>query len=87
MNIGFAMCGSFCTFAQVFPVIEQLAITHNVVPIFSENVCHTDSRFGNAEDHIHRAESICGCSILRTIPQVEPIGPKKLLDILRRQAQ
>ena len=82
MNIGFAMCGSFCTFSQVFPVMEQLAAAHNVIPIFSENVYHTDSRFGRAEDHLHRAESLCKCSVLHTIPQVEPIGPRKLLDIL-----
>ena len=24
MNIGFAMCGSFCTFSKVFPIMEQL---------------------------------------------------------------
>ena len=48
MNIGFAMCGSFCTFEKVFPVMEQLAGEHEVIPIFSEIVHKTDSRFGTA---------------------------------------
>ena len=82
MHIGFAMCGSFCTFAQVFPVMEELAKAHEVIPIFSQIVCTTDSRFGTFESHIQRAEKICGREILRTIEQVEPIGPKKLLDAL-----
>jgi len=82
MNIGFAMCGSFCTFSQVFPVMERLALSHRVVPIFSTVSCTTDSRFGTAEEFIVRAEKICGMQPLRTIAQVEPIGPKKLLDAL-----
>ena len=82
MNIGFAMCGSFCTFAQVFPVMEQLAGNHNVIPIFSDNAYTIDSRFGSAKEHIARAEAICKSKVLHTIAQVEPIGPKKLLDIL-----
>ena len=82
MNIGFAMCGSFCTFAQVFPVMEQLAGNHNVIPIFSDNAYTIDSRFGSAKEHIARAEVICKNKVLHTIAQVEPIGPKKLLDIL-----
>ena len=82
MNIGFAMCGSFCTFSQVFPVMEQLCKEHNVIPIFSQVVCSTDSRFGKAADHILQAERICGQSPWNSIAQVEPIGPKKLLDAL-----
>ena len=82
MIIGFAMCGSFCTFSQVFPVMECLAAEHQVIPIFSTVVCSVDSRFGTAQAHIQRAQEICGTEPLCTIPQVEPIGPKKLLDAL-----
>ncbi len=82
MNIGFALCGSFCTYEQVFPAMEAVAKEHSVVPIFS-NISYTaDSRFGTHQEHIQKAEKICGCSILHTIEQVEPIGPKKLLDAL-----
>lgn len=82
MTVGFALCGSFCTYAQVFPVMEQLAKHHSVIPIFSFASAETDSRFGSAAAHLKRAEEICGNSVLQTIAEVEPIGPKKLLDAL-----
>ena len=82
MNIGFAMCGSFCTYAAVFPAMEALAKEHTVIPIFSYSAYTIDSRFGTAAEHIARAERICGNSVLHTIAEVEPIGPKKLLDAL-----
>ena len=82
MNIGFALCGSFCTYAQVFPIMEQLAQTHTVIPIFSPVSYATDTRFGAAAAHIERARQICGKEPLHTIAQVEPIGPKKMLDAL-----
>ena len=62
MNIGFAMCGSFCTFSQVFPVMEVVASIHQVTPIFSFASQTTDSRFGCAQEHILRAEEICSRS-------------------------
>lgn len=82
MTIGFAMCGSFCTFSKVFPVMETLAKEHTVIPIFSHSTYTTDSRFGTAQQHIERASVICHTAPLHTIAQAEPIGPKKLLDIL-----
>ena len=82
MNIGFAICGSFCTFASIFSVMENLAHTHQLTPIFSHSAYTIDSRFGTAKEHIHRVAEICGREPLSTIAQVEPIGPKKLLDIL-----
>lgn len=82
MNIGFAMCGSFCTYAQVFPVMEQLASKHTIIPIFSHSAYTIDSRFGSAQSHIRTATQICAAEPLSTIAQVEPIGPKKLLDAL-----
>lgn len=82
MTIGFAMCGSFCTYDQVFPVMEELARNNQIIPIFSFTSCSTDSRFGTAEAHLNRAREICGRSPLRTIEGTEPIGPKKLLDAL-----
>ena len=82
MEIGFAMCGSFCTYADVFPVMEELAQSHRITPIFSFAAASIDSRFGEATDHLELAREICGRSPLRTIEGVEPIGPKKLLDAL-----
>ena len=82
MNIGFAMCGSFCTYAQVFPVMEALAKEHHLIPIFSFASATIDSRFGTAQEHLKKAAEICGTAPYRTIEAVEPIGPKKLLDVL-----
>ena len=82
MNIGFALCGSFCTYGRVFPVMEELAKTNCVTPIFSRAAATLDSRFGTAAEFLARAEGICGTPPLLTIPDVEPVGPKKLFDIL-----
>lgn len=82
MNIGFAMCGSFCTFDKIFPVMQELAANHSITPIFSPAAYTTDTRFGTAQSHIRRASNICGKDPLFSITQVEPIGPKKLLDVL-----
>lgn len=82
MEIGFALCGSFCTFAQVFPVMEELSKQHHIIPIFSFASATIDSRFGTADEHLQRARAICGRSPLRTIEGAEPIGPKKMLDAL-----
>lgn len=82
MEIGFAMCGSFCTFSQVFPVMEELTKIYNITPVFSEASDSIDSRFGTAEEHRRLAISLCGKTPIHTIAQAEPIGPKKLFDAL-----
>lgn len=82
MTIGFALCGSFCTYGSVFPVMEKLSKEHTVIPIFSFVSATTDSRFGKASEHLAKAEEICGKQPILTIAQAEPIGPKKLLDAL-----
>jgi len=77
------MCGSFCTFAKVIPEMEKLANSgYDVVPIMSHIAYSTDTRFGKAEDFISKIENICDRRIIKTIPEAEPIGPKKLLDAL-----
>ena len=82
MEIGFALCGSFCTFSEVFPIMEELAKYHHIIPIFSFAASSVNSRFGTAQEHMRRAENICGSVPLHSIEAVEPIGPKKLLDAL-----
>ena len=83
LTIGFAMTGSFCTFSKVFPEIEKI-ISQNarVIPIMSEISYTTDTRFGKAEEHIKRLETITGEKVIGTINEAEPIGPKKMLDAL-----
>lgn len=82
MTIGFALCGSFCTYSQVFPIMEELAKNHQIIPIFSFASASIDSRFGTATEHLEQARAICGRSPLRTIEGAEPIGPKQMLDAL-----
>lgn len=83
ITVGFAMCGSFCTFREVTAVMETLAGRgYNILPIMSYNAFSTDTRFGKAQEHINRIENICGNKIIATITEAEPIGPKKLVDIL-----
>lgn len=82
MTIGFAMTGSFCTYSEVFPIMELLTRDYRIIPIFSASSGSLDTRFGTAADHLQLASEICGCNPLSTIPDVEPIGPRKLLDAL-----
>ena len=82
-RIGCAMTGSFCTFRQVFEAWRQLkAAGAELIPIMSFNAAQTDTRFYAAQEARQIFEEICGRKILETIPAVEPIGPKKLLDLL-----
>ena len=82
-SIGFALCGSFCTFNDVFSEIEFLKEEgYNIIPIMSENSYNLDTRFGKAKDWQNLFIEITGNQIIHTIPQAEPIGPQKLLDAL-----
>ena len=82
-SIGFAFCGSYCTYDQVFPALKKTAEQYEtVLPIVSEHSAVTDTRFGTAKEQLQTIESITNHHILKTIPEVEPIGPQKLLDVL-----
>lgn len=82
-TVGFAMTGSFCTFEAVFQELEQfVTVFPNVIPILSEISYSLDTRFGTAGEHIERMTRLCGRSPLKSIGEVEPIGPKGLLDLL-----
>ena len=84
IRVGAAVCGSFCTFEKALDAYETLAESgkYALTPIFSETAYETDSRFGKAADFIARMEKLCGAAVLHSIPAVEPIGPKALLDAL-----
>ncbi len=82
-TIGFALTGSFCTYKKVIPEIKRLKnMGANIIPIMSEASFNTDTRFGEATDFQNKIEEICENKIISTIYDAEPIGPKKLLDIL-----
>lgn len=82
-NVGFAMTGSFCTFARVLRELEKLATTGaTIYPIMSEMAYNTDTRFGTCEDFRAKIEMICGNPIIKSVKEAEPIGPKSFLDLL-----
>lgn len=82
-KIGCAMTGSFCTFKKVFEAWQRLKDAGaDLYPIMSFNACSLDTRFYQAKDAVLIFEEIAGKKLWNTIEQVEPIGPKKLLDAL-----
>ncbi|MBQ7985748.1 MAG: dipicolinate synthase subunit B [Clostridia bacterium] len=82
-TVGFALTGSFCTFSKVLKELEKVAETGaKVIPIMSEIAYSTDTRFGTAEEFKTRIEAICKNTIINTVKEAEPIGPKGYLDIL-----
>lgn len=82
-RIGFAVCGSFCTFSKAFAQLERLiADGADVTAIMSFNAASLDTRFGKAADHIAYLERVTGKKVIKTIEDAEPIGPKKMFDAL-----
>jgi len=83
LKVAFALTGSFCTFSTSIEQMKKLAsLKAELIPIMSENAYSTDTRFGNAGMFRNEIEHICGRKIIHTIKEAEPIGPKKMADIL-----
>lgn len=83
ITVGFALCGSFCTFDKAISELKNIKMMGtDIIPIMSYNAYSTDTRFGKANDYNNKIENICENKIISTISEAEPIGPKKLLDIL-----
>jgi len=83
LRVGVALCGSFCTFRQVMPQVRRLVENGcDVYPIMSRTAYDTDTRFGKAEDWRRELEGITGRVIWHTLTDVEPIGPKSLLEVI-----
>jgi len=81
-NIGFAITGSFCTHDKSILIIKELSKKYNVIPILSENVFNTNTRFGKASELINQVEEITNNKVISSIVSAEPIGPKKLVDVI-----
>lgn len=83
ITVGYALSGSHCTFAEVMPEIKRFVDAGaNVVPIVSNTLVTTDTRFGTAKEWQEQLTGITGNEIISTIVQAEPLGPSKLLDVL-----
>lgn len=83
LRVGFGVCGSFCTFKKAFSAAKKLKdYGCEVVPFMSFNAASIDSRFGAAKENIAALEEICQNKVVATIEGAEPVGPKKLLDVM-----
>ena len=81
--LGYALCGSFCTHAQSLKELKNLiAAGYEVQPIVSETVYTTDTRFGMAQNLQRELEMLCNRSVIHTVPEAEPLGPKISLEAL-----
>ncbi len=82
-KIGYVLTGSFCTFKKTIPIIKELKkLGAILIPIMSYNSYNLDTKFGKAQDFIDNIENITEHKIIHTIQDAEPIGPKKLTDIM-----
>ena len=82
-RIGFVFTGSFCTFRKTIDQLKNIIeLKAEVLPIMSNNSYTMDTKFGKAQDFIDEIEEITGRKILHTIQEVEPLGPKDMLDII-----
>lgn len=83
VKIGFALTGSYCTFAQVLPEIKVLTDEGaEIYPIVSENVSKTDTRFMKVDDLYAKLEILSGREVIDEIVKAEPIGPLSMLDLV-----
>ena len=82
IKMGFCICGSFCTFSKIRDELYNVCKEFDVSVIMSNTSYSTDTRFGKASDFIKSFEQISGKPVIHTLDKVEPIGPKKLLDII-----
>jgi dipicolinate synthase subunit B len=83
LKIGFGITGSHCTIAQVLPVMQLLKDEGaKVIPILSQAVLANDTRYGTVEELLRKIIDITGETPLVSLVDVEPIGPKQLLDVV-----
>ena len=82
IKVGFCICGSFCTIDKALAQMQKLSTKYDILPIVSEIVTKTDTRFGKAEEILKKIEDICNKKVIKSIPDAEPIGPKNMTDIM-----
>ena len=82
-NIGFGICGSFCTHKIILEVMKKMKDeNYNILPIVTDSVKSIDTRFGKASDFIREVEKITGNRVISSIVDAEPIGPNNMIDVL-----
>lgn len=83
ITVGYALTGSHCTFEEVMPQIQRFVDGGaRVIPIASNTVMTTDTRFGTSQGWQMQLKEITGNDIISTIVEAEPLGPSKQLDVM-----
>lgn len=82
-TVGFGLTGSHCTHDQVLPQMQRLVdLGAEVIPVVSYTVANVDLKFGEAKMWLQKIRDITGQDIISTIPEAEPLGPSKRLDVM-----
>ena len=82
-RIGFALTGSFCTFKTALICVEDIIKEGaQVTGILSQAASTTDTRFMTADSLKESLSAFTSKPIITTIVEAEPVGPKKLFDLL-----
>jgi dipicolinate synthase subunit B len=83
LKVGFALTGSFCTLSEVIEQIKTVIKEGaEVIPIITREVATTDTRFGTAAYWKQLLMEITGHEVIENIIGAEPIGPKRMLDVM-----
>ncbi|WP_135547261.1 dipicolinate synthase subunit B [Paenibacillus cymbidii] len=83
VTVGFALTGSHCTFEEVMPQIKRFVDAGaTVVPVASQTLMTTDTRFGTSESWQKQLKDITGNDIISSIVDAEPLGPSKRFNVL-----
>lgn len=81
--IGYAFTGSFCTLSHSLAAMRRLrADGADLLPIFSNNVFSTDTRFWRANEFADAVRALTEREIIHSIVDAEPLGPATPLEAL-----
>lgn len=81
-KLAFALCGSFCNMDRALTEMKKLSKIYDILPILSFNVAKMNTRFGSAKEFRTKIENICSKKVIDSIEEAEPIGPKKLANLI-----
>ncbi|WP_276352446.1 dipicolinate synthase subunit B [Cohnella caldifontis] len=83
ITVGYALSGSHCTLPEVMPNIKRFVDAGaNVIPIVSNSIMTTDTRFGTSEHWQTELRAVTGNELVTSIVEAEPLGPSKTIDVL-----
>lgn len=83
LRVGLAVTGSFCTHRNIASIADNLVKRGAIVyPILSYISSETSTRFMAREELYEMLVRTTGHEPICTIKEAEPIGPKKLLDVI-----